>query len=487
MLKELKENTNYTFTENGAVTLRSTQSDCLDLFAAIGALRKASDKDITDRFMRAYAEDADTAMKILFYARDVRAGLGERRAARTILKWLANNHSESVEKNIGLIAEMGRWDDMLVLLNTPCHKKAVEVMYAQLKEDMKAKNAEGVSLLAKWLPSVNTSNAETVKLGKMLAREFHMSEAAYRRTLSLLRARIRIIENNLRERDYTFDYEKQPSKAMFKYRAAFRRNDAERYGEFLDRVKKGEAKLNTGTLTPYDIIAPIVDFRPVELSKDKRQVLDVTWNAQENFAGDENVLVVVDGSASMYWDAKPMPAAVAQSLAIYFAERNKGEFANHFITFSCNPRLVEIKGKDIAEKVKYCMSYNECANTNIQKVFELVLNTAVEKNIPQNEMPERIYIISDMEFDYCTDDASLTNFEYAKKLYEGNGYKLPELVFWNVASRNQQQPVRMNEQGVILVSGSSPRIFSMLKSGTLSPYAFMMEVLGSDRYKDIAA
>ncbi len=179
------------------------------------------------------------------------------------------------------------------------------------------------------------------------------------------------------------------------------------------------------------------------------------------------------------------PIAVAESLGIYFAERNRGEFRNHFITFSHTPQLVEIKGSNIFEKVNYCASYNEVANTNIQAVFELILNTAVKHNIPQNEMPETLYIISDMEFDYCTDDADMTNFEHAKKLFAEKGYTLPQVVFWNVDSRHQQQPVGMNEQGVILVSGTSPRIFAMLKSGNLSPESYMLEILNSERYSNI--
>ena len=252
----------------------------------------------------------------------------------------------------------------------------------------------------------------------------------------------------------------------------------------MSRVQSGEAQLHTGTLTPYDIVAPFFTSR---VSDKEAAAIDATWNAQEDFTGDENALVVVDGSGSMYCHIDPMPASVAMSLAVYFAERNKGAFRDHFITFSENPQLVQIKGQTIMEKILYCHNYNEVANTNIQKVFELILRTAVENKVPQEELPAKLYIISDMEFDYCAEDASLTNFQYAKQLFAAHGYQLPEVVFWNVASRNRQQPVTMNEQGVALVSGCSPRIFQMLQSGILSPYTFMLDVLGSERYAVIAA
>ena len=342
-----------------------------------------------------------------------------------------------------------------------------------------------MSLLGKWLPSVNASNDDTVIKAKRIARALGMNEAQYRKTLSALRAKISIIENNLREKDYTFDYSKQPSKAMFKYRKAFMRNDGERYGNFMNRVAEGVEQIHTGALTPYEMIKPF--FNRGSISDAERKAIDATWKAQEDFTGGENALVVIDGSGSMYGGADPIPATVALSLGIYYAERNTGAFQNHFITFSENPKLVEIKGKDICEKVRYCHRFNEVANTNIQRVFELILRAAVKHRVPQNEMPSKIYIISDMEFDYCTKDCSLTNFAYAKQLFAKHGYQLPEVVFWNVASRNQQQPVTQNEQGVALVSGCNPRIFSMLKSGILSPYAFMLDVLSSERYQKIVA
>ena len=485
MLEYLKNEANRTYTENGAVTHATTYSDCLDLFATIGALRSSNEQEILKRFVRAFTEDPDLALKTLFFARDVRGGLGERKVFRVCLQWLAHNAPSSVKKNIPYVAEFGRWDDLLSLMGTPCEKDALRLIKQQLDADLESMDmGDDVSLLAKWLPSVNASNAQTVFYAKRIARFLGMSDAQYRKTLVKLREHIRIIENSLREKDYSFDYSKQPSKAMFKYRKAFYRNDGERYGEFMSKVSRGEAQLHTGTLTPYEIIKP---FFYDKVGDQEASAIDATWNAQEDFTRDENALVVIDGSGSMYSHTDPMPATVALSLGIYYAERNTGAFRNHFITFSERPQLVEIKGKTILEKVRYCSQYNEVANTNIQKVFELILQAAVKNNVPQSEMPSTLYIISDMEFDYCTKGAELTNFEYAKKIFAEAGYQLPKVVFWNVQSRNQQQPVTQNEEGVALVSGCSPRIFNMLQSGNLSPLGYMLEILGTERYARIAA
>ncbi len=483
MLQFLKNLTNRTLTENGAATLRSTGSACLDLFASIGALRGASDGELETRFLRAYAENPDLAMKILFYARDVRGGLGERRVFRVLMRWLANNQLPSAVRNLPWMAEYGRWDDVLALLDTPARGEAVALLKYQLGLDLSAlEKGEAVSLLAKWLPSVNASNADTVAMAKDLARAFGMTEARYRRALAALRRQIRILENNLRERDYTFDYAAQPSKAMFKYRRAFIRNDGARYRDFMAKVSRGEAKLHTGTLMPCEIVEAAY-----RASEDQRAALDATWNALEDFTDGENVLVVADGSGSMYGGGRPTPAAVAQSLAIYFAQRNRGAFRNHFITFSMNPQLVEIRGADIVEVVRYCRTFDECANTDLQKVFELILRAAVENRLPQSQLPSTLYIVSDMEFDACAGNASLSNFEQARQLYRRHGYRLPRVVFWNVQSRNQQQPVRSNAQGVALVSGFTPRIFSQVMAGEMDPYRNMMNVVGSERYDVIRA
>ena len=483
MLEFLKNMANKAWTENGAMTLRTTGSDCLNLFATVGALRSQNEAEIEKRFLRAFAENGDLAMKILFYARDVRGGLGERRVFRVLLQYLAEAWPASLLRNLPYIAEYGRWDDILVLLNTRVHAEAKALLREQFEADMAAlESGKPVSLLGKWLPSVNAHDVETVKQAKQLIYAFGLNEAQYRKALSALRREIRILENNLRERDYSFDYSKQPSRAMFKYRKAFLRNDELRYRRFMQKVSAGEATLHTAALMPYDIVESAY-----KATQNEREALNATWNALEDFTKGENALVVADGSGSMYWGGKPMPAAVAQSLAIYFAEHNTGAFRNHFITFSMTPQLVEIKGADIVEKVRYCRTFNECANTNLQAVFELILQTAVEHHLPQKELPSVLYIVSDMEFDSCARGASLTNFEQAKQRFASYGYRLPQVVFWNVQSRNEQQPVKMNEQGVALVSGCTPRIFSQVMEGEMEPYKNMLHILMSERYAQITA
>lgn len=495
MLNYIKQESNMVKTENGAAAFASTGSDCLDLFAAIGAIRRQNESDIIARFVRAYTEDPDSAVKILFFARDVRGGLGERRVFRVILHWLACNEPKSVIKNIEYIAEFGRFDDLLSLIGTPCEKEMFGVIRKQFNADGKAlEKGESISLLAKWLPSVNASSDTTRFLGKKVARALGLSDAEYRKALTALRAKICIIENNLRERDYTFDYEKQPSRALYKYRAAFQRNDKDRYEKFLSDAACGKAELHADNVAPYELVAPYLtpgwryakNFMK-DISPEEKAVLNATWASLPDFGSEENALAVIDTSGSMYCDYKPIPAAVALSLGLYIAEHNKGLFKNHFIEFSAQPRLIEIKGETFADRLRYAASFNEIANTNMEAVFDLILEAAVKNRVPQEELPAKLILISDMEFDRCVVNASLSVFENARQNYEAFGYTLPQIVFWNVASRHGHQPVRKNEKGAALVSGVTPRLFSMIAGGIVSPYVFMQEVLQSERYAKIAA
>lgn len=496
MLDHIKNEANITYTENGARAYASTGSDCLDFFASAGAIRRRSDDEIISRFVRAYTEDPDSAMKLLFYTRDVRGGLGERRVFRIIMNWLADNEPESVRKNIRYIAEYGRYDDLLSLLGTRCEDDALDEIRACFVRDMEAQESgREVSLLGKWLPSVNASSRQTVINAKKVAKALGMDDASYRKALTALRARIRIIENSLRENDYSFDYEKQPSRAMMKYRKAFIRNDRERYMNFISAVSEGKSVMHADNVAPYELVNQFIDYRYYgstrsfmrDLTQDEKDSLNAAWASLPEYGTEGDALAIVDTSGSMYIETDPMPAAVALSLGLYLADHNKGAFRNHFIEFSRKPQLIELKGKTFADRLRYAASFSEVANTNMEAVFDLILSAAVRNSVPQNELPARLVIISDMQFDQCVDDADMTVFGNAKLKYEENGYRLPQVVFWNVAARHSDQPVKKDERGVLLVSGTTPRLFSMVADGTATPYSFMMDILNSKRYENISA
>lgn len=479
----LHELTTRTKTENGADTFNTSDSKLLDFFAMIGGERNEDPIRYMRQFEAAYYENPELAMKCLFYVRDVRGGLGERKIFRNIFTHMAITSSSSAEKNLCHVAEYGRWDDLLPLLDTPIEKAVIEIINRQLTQDiLHAMQGKPISLLAKWLPSENASNADTKRYARLIAAGLNMTPRHYRKVLADLRADIKIVETKLTKKQYDFDYSVVPSRAMLKYKAAFRRNDWDRFDSYMTAVSEGKEKLNTAALEPYDIVHKFASgWNYRELSYQEEQDLDTIWRNLPDYTTGENAMVMLDGSGSMYG----IPHEVGTSLAIYFAERNEGPFKGYFMTFSHRPQLVHIEGNTIGDKIRHVAKYDECANTNISAAFELLLNTARRSRACAEDMPKKLYIISDMEFDYCVN--GMTNFEHWQNEFQKAGFELPQIVFWNVHSMQDNLPVRSTEHNTILVSGSSASTFKMVMTGDVNPYNYMLSVLNSERYAPIHA
>lgn len=482
---------NVAYTENAALAFRTTKSAVLDFFSNGGALRSRDENSIIGVFEKAFNEDPLLALKAMFYFRDVRGGQGERRTFRILLDWLAKNHPETVEQNLRLIAEYGRWDDLYTLVGTILEKEVFAIIDIQLAHDLKA---ERPSLLAKWLKSENTSSKKSRALGRKTRKALDISPRRYRKMLSELRRKIDLVEQHISKNEWgAIEYDKIPSKAGLQYRKAFRRHDEDRYQAFLDAVASGEAKINAGTLYPYEIAEKCTGYGPVS----DAATLNAMWDNLPNyFEGNDGVrgLVVADVSGSMA--GRPMNVSV--SLAVYTAERNTGPFAGKYITFTDKPKLVTVnKESSIVDKIQQVMHTDVGYNTNVEAVFDLILTTAVRSKMSQDDLPTHLYIISDMEFDAAQSGygwgASRTKpdvderlFQTIERKFKDAGYKMPFLVFWNVNSRNDQQPMTMDQRGFQLVSGCSPSIFtSLLSNKAVSAYDLMLEVLNNERYAPI--
>lgn len=482
-LDNLREANNYTTTENGATTHVSTLNGLMDLFAMGGSYRNRSDDDCITLFKKAFEEDESYAMKCLFYIRDIRGGQGERRFFRVVLKWLADNHSDTVLRNMEYIPLMGRWDDLYVLNRTPLEKDMYKFMKKQFLLDL---NCKTPSLLAKWMKSENASSKESRYLARKTIEKFSISPKMYRKTLTILRERIKVLEKLMSEGRFDeIEFDKIPSRAGIIYRNAFARNDITkaRYEAFL---KNKQTKVNAAVLYPFDIAHRA--FRASRLPYDdpERLALQKYWDNLPNYYGDreENGIAVVDVSGSMI--GTPMEAAV--SLGAYIAEKAHGPFANHFITFSAWPKLVEFNGVDITDKLNRCASADWGANTNLEAVFDMLLNVALANKTPQKDMPTRLYIFSDMEFDRALQGWGNYYFnvdtlvEGIAKKWAAHGYKMPEIVFWNLDARQDNIPAI--GEGFSYVSGFSPVMIEQILSGKTG-LDLVMEKLNSERYKDI--
>lgn len=488
--KELNGDMNRSRTENGALGYRTTGKYLLDLNFATASLRKMQPTEITGKFTDAFLDNKLYALKWLFYLRDAREGLGERRSFRVILNHLANTEPDIVETFVKLIPEYGRYDDLMCLLGTECEVYALATIKEQLEKDLKnMEEGKPISLLGKWLPSCNASSKQTKKNGTVVRTYLGLSEKNYRKILSKLREYIKIVERQMSAKEWgKINYEAVPSRANLIYNDAFLRNDEERRREYLGSLEKGEAKINASVLFPHDIV---YKYGCRCSTRTKDDTLEALWKALPDLVnGDSSTLVVRDGSGSMTWDnlgGGVKPLDVATALAIYFAERSCGEFKDKYITFSSRPGLVDMANLNTLRD-KLMRSYREadCSNTNIEATFDLILNTAIKGHMKQEEMPKNILIISDMEFDIATTgEVNQTLFDSISEKFEEHGYKIPRLVFWNAASRTGTIPVKQNKLGVALVSGFSPNIVKMVLSGELDPYKCLTDQLDSERYAPV--
>ena len=498
-LKEtLNEDMNVSITENGAVGYRTTGKELLDINFSVASMRRMSENQIVDKFVKTFYEDKILAIKWLFYARDAREGVGERRLFRVCMKYLAEKHRDIAKAVIELIPEYGRYDDLWCLLDTDLKDDVINLAKNQLDEDVKKmKDGKNCSLLAKWLPSENSSSKESKRLASIIRNGLGASPRIYRKMLSELRSYLKVVETYMSKKEWSeIDYSAVPSRANLIYNSAFLRNDEERRRKYLESLQKGETKINAGVLFPHDIVHKYMDTRDWSIIASQDDVtLEEMWKALPDYVnGSGNTICVADGSGSMTCRvdiASSVTALdVANALAIYFAERSSGEFKDTYITFSQRPQIVDLsKGKSLREKIEIALRHNEVANTNIEAVFDLILQTAINKNMTQNDLPQNILIISDMEFDSATygrnGKPNQKLFDVFAKRYAEHGYKLPRLVFWNVDSRTGTIPVKENELGVAIVSGFSPAIVKMVLSNSTDPYECLLEQLNSERYQKV--
>ena len=492
----LDEEYNLSVTENGAIGYRTTGSSLLDLNFAVTSLRHATVSQIQTMFAKAYFEDKLLAIKWMFFAGDVRGGLGERRLFRICLQYLADNHPTHARRLLPLVAHYTRWDNLFCLLGGDLQNDVLALMQQQLDADLQSmKRHESVSLLAKWLPSVNASSKQTRTYANIIIRYLHCTAAEYRKTLAALRRYTNVLEVKMSAGQWgDIVYEEVPSKANLAYNKAFLRNDNDRRSAYLAALQAGKTTINAGVLFPHEIVTryKASEFNARRLLP-RDPALEGLWKALPNYVNeDDTTLCVADGSGSMTAQISRTRTTcldVANALAIYFAERCNGEFKDKYITFSEHPQLVDLsKGDCLRDKLEIAYAHNEVANTDLEAVFNLILRTAVKGNMKQRDLPKNILILSDMEFDYAVSSHTIANKAYVRlfteigRNYAQYGYRLPRLVFWNIHSTTKTIPVVENDMGVALVSGFSPIVVKMVLSNKLDPYEVLLDMLDTERY-----
>ena len=461
-------------TENGMMTNSTSLNNCVDLFFQIGAMRGQDKTRLINAFTKAFGENPITAMRLLFWARDVRGGAGERQIFKDIMTYLANNRTEVMRKNIHLVSEFGRWDDLLVLIGTPLEKDALEIIAKGL--------ADKNGLCYKWMPRPNVKNREAKRQAHAIRNFLGMSPKEYRK---MLVENSNTVEQLMCANEWSaIQYSKLPSKAMSDLMKAFTKHDKERFAAYLESVNKGETKINAGAVYPYDIVK--------NLRFGDKSGANAQWNALPNYleSNKERFLPVVDVSGSMSCPAGNNPNVtcmdVAISLGLYISERNVGPFKDAFVTFSSNPQLQVLSG-NLQERFNQLSRAEWGMSTNVESVFRLILDKAKASNVSEEEMPTMILIMSDMEFNAGTrGNWSLSAQQMFERMYAEAGYKMPKVVYWNIHSKSDNFPVHFDKSGAALVSGFSPALLTNLLGGKdLTPVSMMLDVINSARYSAV--
>ena len=527
---------NLTFTENGANALKSTTSAVLDLFVKAPSMLKPNDDDIEELkslIRTAIEEDPQLTLKCIFYLGDIREGAGVRKVFTESIRLLAKEYPKMLKFVLPQIPEFSRWDVLVkALLYTDFEDALTGIIKYQLETDLESTTP---SLCAKWLPSPSSSSKNTRKLGRRLSHLLNFSgkkltgdpdvdkeikkedNIIFSKILTRLRKDLDIVEHYIATIDYyKIDYSKVPSVALNRYQSLFLKYDNARFMKWVYEAAEGKAKINSKRLYPFEIIKNILDnslhFLYIRnenrISMTKAFLADAQWkNMEDVIEGKElNWLVMADVSGSME-DYDNIPIATSIATAIYCAEKTQGVFHNKFMTFSKKPEIVDIKGDTICEKVENAYRANWGFNTDLEKAFDLILEVAVNNKLKQEELPQTLLIISDMEFDeargqyyYHDNEDSKTLFKEIQEKFNKYGYEMPTCVFWNV-NADVKFPVDSEEKGCILLSGYSnnnfrallgadliqeePHLIDTTENVTVTPYESMVSILNSERYEKI--
>ena len=494
---------NLTMTANGAIAYKTSGSKLVDINFAIGELRSADDSEVIKKFRDAFEENPEFALKWLFWLRDVREGSGERKAFRTILVDLSKNGlSKFVDNMVPYLGFYGRYDDMWELLDTPSKNAVLRFTAKQLKEDLANRKAgKPISLISKWIPSGNASSKVSAKYNKQIRTYLKWTGSQMQHTLTILRKYIDVVERKMSSDNWqSIDYEKVPSKASKLYTKAFMKHDKDRYTAYLEGLKTGKAKVNASVLNPCEIVHKVYEsISRYGRDKDTLTLMEAMWkNLPDRVQGEGDTICVLDTSGSMRSsvDSKSSMKCneVAESLAIYFAERCSEVFQNKIITFSHSPKYMNLTGCDSLEKkIKYIQKYSEIADTNIEGTFDLLLNTAIKGHLTQNELPKRVLILSDQGFNSaCEQTPNKTLFQTINQKWNDAGYEMPTLIFWNILGSgrwgygSKAIPVSYNEDfPCLLVSGYNTASLNMVLKGQESPLEGILSVINTERYEPI--
>ncbi|KAF9276569.1 hypothetical protein BGZ88_001640 [Linnemannia elongata] len=313
---------------------------------------------------------------------------------------------------------------------------------ALVRDKARLKKGQSVSLAAKWCPSLNQFHDNQTLIASTIAQILYPTKLTgedhatyvnrvrqlYRQEYYVpLRKATPVLETFMTsDRWNEIIYNRVPAVAMKNNKERFEAHDKERFAEYLGSVSKGETTIASQALLPHQLVTEATSLLNVDREELRVKTVEAQWKSYVDRLAEsgkmDSTIAICDVSGSMS----------VQSL------RN--------------------------------MDWGY--NTDLQKAFGLVLERAVAKKLPKEEMVKTMFIFSDMEFDQAVQGVSMptelfTNYSVVKHNFEAAGYELPQIVFWNLAGSSRgNKPAKANQKGVAMVSGFSGMLMKLFLDGS---------------------
>ena len=417
---------------------KGVDNACVQLFHIIRT-SKIESQVLLKYFQKAYKENPKLALKILMYTRDIRHGLGKREIFRMLFNYLCKKYPHIARQLVSYLSSIGRFDDLFVGLHTNVEDTIIEYIDKTLQNDIENfKMGRSVSLLGKWMPSINSSNKEIVKLAKYLANKLDMSEDAYVKIITMLRNRD-MVENRSKEN--------------------------------IRLEKTCKSSKDCDSLDMVSLIESCYDnYQLKDLCVNEEITLQEKWEKVLKKGFVDNTIVIRDGSYSMTCD-NGVPLFVANIMTAYFSRLLNDDCKNKFLTFSDNPELVEFTSESLYRMLKQLEMYDDSTNLDLSKAFDIIMSKI--------ESVRRIVIITDMNFDVGVEDVD--SLEIIKNQFANLHLEIPEIVYWNVNSSNIDYKVDNN---IKYITGVSNKIIDLIMNNNHVNDIFVIEEC-VDKYKFI--
>jgi hypothetical protein len=497
---------------------------------------------ITKIFGRKINDEMRDAFVMAFQTRDVRGGKGERRLFQNFISTLYDQDKEVVQKMLKLVPEYGCWRDMWEIIKAipELETDILNIVKEQFVEDLvkcHSGQQSKMSLLSKWLPRENSGTYPG--LARKISAFTHVFEDSerkrlvkYRKDTSMMNRALKTVEINMCGKSWRdIKPEAVPGRCLKIHNKAFlnepvklhtgkslrfpenedRMECRKHFQEFVEALAKGKTKAHgANVVMPHELVVKALSCYA---SSDELGINQGQWVSIRDetlkLGGLGKCVPMCDFSGSM----NGLPKLISLALGILVSEINHSAFKDHILTFDAEPKWHSFVGKDtLKEKLDSIKGdLGQGLNTDFYKACMRIVEKMKEAKVPVGEEPEDLIVLTDMGFDRASKENSYNSRSNSKSPAwdtqiqqirdefkrageevwgEGNGWKAPRIVIWNLSAQYKDFHAKADQEGVVQLSGWSPSMLKALQKGGIqvtTPYQGMRAILDDERYDEVRA